>query len=351
MPRLGARIGDQVLDLGAASSGSPWHELLDRSSLDALLAAGPDAWRAVHRAVGDWAEEATSLIPLDTLELCLPFTVADYVDFYASEHHARNLGRMFRPGQPPLPANWRYQPLGYHGRAGTIVVSGTDVVRPHGHVATPDGAGWTATERLDVEVEVGYVVGVASRRGSRLSTAAFPMHVFGVVLMNDWSARDIQAFETVPLGPFLGKSFQTSISAWVTPLDGFGAARVWPPSYDDSSLSAYLVEDQPWGLDIDLQLAVNGEVVSRPAYRTMHWSGAQLLAHLTANGASVRTGDLYASGTVSGPCEDEVGSLIERWHGERFLADGDVVTIRGRAPGDRGTTVELGEVVGRVVSA
>jgi fumarylacetoacetase len=169
----------------------------------------------------------------------------------------------------------------------------------------------------------------------------FAAHVFGVVLVNDWSARDIQAWETVPLGPFLGKSFQTSISPWVTPLDALDGLRV-PTGSADTPLSPYLVETDPWGLDLELELEINGEVISRPPYRTMHWSPAQMLAHLTVNGASLRTGDLYASGTVSGQDPDQVGSLIERWSNERFLADGDEVVIRSPL---------LGEVRGRVVPA
>jgi fumarylacetoacetase len=194
---------------------------------------------------------------------------------------------------------------------------------------------------------VGFVVGVGSQRGTPVGIEDFTDHVFGVVLVNDWSARDIQAWETVPLGPFLGKSFQTSISPWVVPLDALDAARVPAPS-TGTPLSSYLVESQPWGLDIELELRVNGELLSHPPYRTMHWSPAQLLAHLTVNGASLRTGDLFASGTVSGPAEDEVGSLYERWGGERFLADGDEVVISATAPAADGSRLDLGEVRGLV---
>jgi fumarylacetoacetase len=290
---------------------------------------------------------AGSLIPITDVELLLPFTVADYVDFYASEQHATNLGGILRPGQEPLQPNWRHQPVGYHGRAGTVVVSGTPVRRPRGHVKTDDGIALLPTAKLDIETEVGFVVGVPSARGEPAPINSFADHVFGVVLVNDWSARDIQAWETVPLGPFLGKSFQTSISPWVVPLDALSAARV-PAVSSGSALSSYLVEPEPWGLDLDLKVEVNGEVVSRPPYRTMHWSPAQMMAHLTVNGASLRTGDLYASGTVSGSSPDEVGSLIERWGNERFLADGDEVVIRGSAPAPDGSRIDLGEVRGRV---
>jgi fumarylacetoacetase len=197
-------------------------------------------------------------------------------------------------------------------------------------------------------VEVGYIVGMPSPHGEPVPVEAFADHVFGVCLVNDWSARDIQAWEGQPLGPFLGKSFATSMSAWVVPLAALSAARQKVGSAD-RPLLPYLRESDPWGLDLSLELRVNGEVVSRPPYRSMHWSPAQLLAHLTVNGASLRSGDLYASGTVSGASPDQVGSLIELWSGERFLADGDEVVIRGSAPAADGTLLDLGEVRGRVV--
>jgi fumarylacetoacetase len=323
---------------------------LDRpGNLDAVLAAGPTAWQELRLEIADRAAGGSGLIPLATVDLLLPFTVADYVDFYASEHHATNLGRILRPGQEPLQPNWRHQPVGYHGRAGTVVVSGTPVRRPSGHVLVDGEVALRPTSKLDVEVEVGFVVGVPSERATPVPIEDFTDHVFGVVLVNDWSARDIQAWETVPLGPFLGKSFQTSISPWVVPLAALDAARVSPPSMA-TELSSYLVEPTPWGLDIDLELLVNGELVSSPPYRTMHWSPAQLMAHLTVNGASLRTGDLFASGTVSGEAADEVGSLIEAWGNDRFLADGDEVVIRASAPAADGTRLDLGEVTGRVVS-
>jgi fumarylacetoacetase len=207
-----------------------------------------------------------------------------------------------------------------------------------------------ATAKLDVEAEVGFVVGTPSTQGQPVGIDDFADHVFGVVLVNDWSARDVQAWETVPLGPFLGKSFQTSVSPWVVPLDALSAARLPVPSRD-TGLSSYLVEAQPWGLDLALEVRVNDEVISRPPYRSMHWSPAQMLAHLTVNGASLRTGDLYASGTVSGESDDEVGSLIERWRGERFLSDGDEVVIRATAPAGDGSRLDLGSVAGRVAPA
>jgi fumarylacetoacetase len=348
--RICARVGSHVLDLfeAARRHDSAHRGVLRPESLNGLLAAGPQVWHAVATAVREWAvADRAALIPMSEIRLHLPFEVADFVDFYASEQHATNLGRILRPGQAPLQPSWRHQPVGYHGRAGTVVVSGTEVRRPSGQLATPEGVALRPTARLDVEVEVGFVVGVGSELGDPVPITAFAEHVFGVVVVNDWSARDIQAWETVPLGPFSGKSFQTSISPWVVPLQALEPARV-PAASSETPLSPYLAEDEPWGLDIDLELLVNGEVVTRPPYRTMHWSPPQMMAHLTVNGASLRTGDLFASGTVSGHAADEVGSLIERWQGERFLADGDEVVIRATAPAGDGSRLDLGEVVGRV---
>ncbi|HEX5018956.1 MAG TPA: fumarylacetoacetase [Actinomycetes bacterium] len=371
-PRVGVRLGDAVLDLTAASHylGPRYARMFVNGSLDRFLASGPDTWSHVRGALVDWFRNPTYHDRIDPLMVSLadtkprlPFTVADYVDFYASEHHATNLGRLFRPGQPPLPENWKQLPVGYHGRSGTVVVSGTPIVRPKGlRKERADGpATYGPSRKLDIEAEVGFVVGTPSDLGTSVPISDFERHVFGVCIVNDWSARDIQAFEYVPLGPFLGKSFATSISPWIVPLEAFGAARVAPPKRDPKPV-AYLddSDEEPGGLDITLEVELSGKVISRPPFASMYWTAAQQLAHLTTNGASLRTGDLYASGTVSGPASNERGSLIElTWNGERplrltdgairsFLEDGDQVTIRATAPGPGGTTVGLGEVTGRV---
>jgi fumarylacetoacetase len=304
------------------------------------------------------------LRPVAEVRMALPFEVADYVDFYSSEHHASNVGKIFRPNQPDLPAAWRHLPIGYHGRAGTVVVSGTDIVRPCGQrLMGPPGPGaipeYGPSLRLDIEAELGFVVGVPSRLGERVPAGALAEHVFGVVLLNDWSARDIQAWEYQPLGPFLGKSFATSISGWVTPLDALAAARVPAPTQEPPAL-AYLAETERFGYDIRMRVEWNGSIVSRPPFAGLYWTPAQQLAHLTVNGASLRTGDLYASGTVSGPERAETGSFLElTWGGaepvtlddgtvRRFLEDGDVVTISAAAPGVGGEMIMLGEVSGRI---
>jgi fumarylacetoacetase len=353
------RLGARVVDLRALAADGllPGGRCWDDESLDAFLAAGPLVWQDVRDALQaicrqpDAAAVERASYPLEAVSLVLPFTVADFVDFYASEQHATNLGRLLRPGQPPLLPNWHHLPVGYHGRSGTVRVSGTPVIRPSGQRrGDAEAPVFGPTERLDVEAEVGFVVGVPSVAGQPVPTARFADHVFGVCLVNDWSARDIQAWEYQPLGPFLGKSFHTSVGAWLTPLAALEAARVTAPS-GQSELLPHLRDVEPWGLDLSLELSVNGSVVSRPPYRTTHWSPAQMLAHLTSNGAQARTGDLFASGTVSGSGDDEVGSLFELWEGERFLADGDEVVITATAPGPGGATIRLGEVRGRVVGA
>jgi fumarylacetoacetase len=343
-PRVGFLADGEIVDLAAAGLGAE----LAEPSLDPLLAAGRGAWEeATGRALELVEAGEGPRVPLAHATLHLPFTVADYVDFYSSLEHATNLGRLFRPDQEPLLPNWRWLPVGYHGRAGTVVVSGTDVVRPCGQLRPPDAEApvYAPSRRLDVELELAFVVGSPSRPGEPVPPEAFADHVFGVALVNDWSARDIQAWEYVPLGPFLGKSFQTSLSAWVTPLPLLERLRVEAPAQDPAPLP-HLAGGRDWGLDLALAVELNGEVVSRGNARTLYWTMPQQLAHATSNGATVRTGDLMASGTISGPEPGSEGSLIELWRGSRFLEDGDEVVLRGGNGG-----LELGEVRGRVLPA
>jgi len=315
-------------------------DVFAQPTLNALLALGPRGWAEATAAARVHDGPRTRI---REAKLVLPFAVGDYVDFYSSREHASNLGRILRPDQAALLPNWRWLPVGYHGRAGTVVVSGTEVVRPRGQCRSGDADPvFRPTSRLDVELELGFVIGVPSRLGETIAVDAFRDHVFGVVLVNDWSARDIQAWEYQPLGPFLGKSFQTSISTWVTPLALIESRRVEAPPQDPSPL-AHLAGGRDWALDLDLEIELNGEVVSRGNARTLYWTMPQQLAHLTSNGASVRTGDLMATGAISGPEPGSEGSLLELWQGERFLADGDEVVLRAR-----GGAVELGEVRGRV---
>ena len=368
-PRVGVRVGDLVLDVApvAAAEMLDSHHVFQQSSLNALMAEG----RQVRASLRTWLTGLLTdeterdlvephLLPLAEVTLHLPVEVADYVDFYASLDHASNVGRMFRPDAEPLLPNWRHLPVGYHGRAGTVVPSGTDVIRPSGQRKAPteDSPSYGASRRLDIEAELGFVVGTGSALGSQVAVTDFADHVFGVVGLNDWSARDIQAWEYVPLGPFLGKSFATSISHWVTPVEALDAAWCDLPGQDPEPLP-YLAPDTARGLDIAVEVELDGEVVSRPPYSSMYWSPAQMLAHMTVNGASLRTGDLFASGTISGPERDQRGSLLElSWGGKepftaagrerRFLEDGDTVTLRYTAPGTRGGRIALGEVTGTI---
>ena len=319
-PRVGSIEGDRVTDHGPG--------------------------RSVLEPLGEPVGEAA----LDDCTWHLPFAVADYVDFYSSLEHATNMGRMFRPGGDPLTPNWRWLPIGYHGRAGTVVVSGTDIRRPHGQRKSPQEEEPTfgPSRRLDIELELGFVIGKASRLGQPVPVDRALEHILGAVLVNDWSARDIQAWEYVPLGPFLGKSFATSISPWVVTLDEL--QRVAGTPQDPPPLEYLRCE--PFAYDIPLELELNGSVISRTNARHLYWNVAQQIAHLTSNGAALRPGDLLASGTISGPGAGEQGSLIElARNGERpirlengsertFLEDGDEVVLRGEP---------LGEVAGRVV--
>ena len=343
-------LDDDVIDLARAADAGLLElpaELFHRRSLNAFLACGRDAWARVRAqlteavAAGD-DRLATARTARGDVALLLPVAVGDYVDFSASLHHATRMGRLLRPGDDPLPPNWRRQPVAYHGRAGSIIVSGEPVVRPHGRIAGGEGdePSVRPTEALDIEAEVAFVLGPGSRRGEPVKAAAFRDHVAGLLLLNDWSARDIQSFEQRPLGPFLAKSFATSVSPWLVTLD---------------ALEPFAVDGT---YDLRLEVELQGAVVSRPTYTSMHWTPAQLLAHMTLNGAAVRPGDLFASGTVSGPDLSTAGCLTELTElGRRplelpdgsqraYLHDGDTVTVRGVA-GEAGC-VSLGEVRGTI---
>jgi fumarylacetoacetase len=331
------------------------------------MAQGHKRWAEVRAAIiealaGDVPSKAVH--PVGAVTLRLPFEVADYVDFYASEHHASNLGRLFRPDSPdPLTPNWKHLPIGYHGRSASIVVSGTDIVRPAGQHKGPhdEAPVFGPSTRLDIEAEVGFVVGIGNAMGAPVGVEQAEDHIFGVVLFNDWSARDIQAWEYAPLGPNLGKSFASTISPWVVPLLALDAARIDIPTQEPPVLP-YLALDRPWGLDIDLAVEWNGHVVSHPPYAAMYWSPAQMLAHLTVNGAPTRTGDLFASGTISGPDKGQRGAFIElTWGGQQpvdvggaqrtFLEDGDEIVLSATAPGPDGTRIGFGEARGRVLAS
>ncbi len=351
-----------LLDVGslATAQRGPYPDLLTAPDLTRLLDAGAPVWREVVQWLREWRADheraAAHRLPDEGLVPVLPFAVADYVDFYACEQHARNAGLIFRPdASDPLTPNWRRMPVGYHGRSGTVRVTGTPVARPSGQRGPEDFGPCAA---LDFEAELGFVLGGPVPGPVGIDDAAD--HVFGVVLLNDWSARDIQFFESRPLGPHLGKSFATSISAWVTPLDELSAARVPLPVHDPASLP-YLTPTGPaLGLDLDLAVHLNGELIASPPARDLYWSPEQMVAHLTSGGAGLRAGDLLGSGTISGAERGEFGSMLElSWNGRdpvalpggasrTWLEDGDEVVLTATAPARDGGRIALGEVRGRI---
>ena len=379
--RVWTAIGDQALDLSAVQAAGlldmvdPAHVRAEH--LDDLLALGNEHVRSVRDRVRSVLTDQShaallgrACVPLGALEMRVPVSAGDYVDFYSSLHHATNLGRLFRPDGEPLLPNWRHLPIGYHGRSGTIVADGSEIPRPNGLRLVDGAPEFGPTAALDIELEVGFVVGFPSARGCPVPAVDAEDHIAGVCLVNDWSARDIQAFEYQPLGPFLGKSFATSVSPWLVPLDALEPFRVQPPE-QDPPVADHLRAPRPTGFDLRLEVLLQSEhmrlegsppvVVSATGFADMYWTPAQQLAHMTSNGASVRPGDLFASGTVSGPEPGTEGSLIElTWRGERpitlpdgstrsFLLDGDTVVLRGWAGSDPATRIGLGEVRGTIV--
>lgn len=388
-PHIGVAIGDAIFDLHAASQAGLFEGVIAQAVLQAptlnpLLAAGRGAWTALRERVRalllhgtqafDGIDRDAFFVRRANATLFLPFAPGDYVDFYSSLEHATNLGKIFRPDGDPLMPNWRWIPIGYHGRSSTVVVDGTPVVRPSGQRKAPSDAAPTfgPSRLLDIELEVGFLTGPGNRMGHPIPIDAARDHIFGLVLVNDWSARDIQAWEYQPLGPFLGKSFATSVSPWVVTLDALEPYRVSGPAQEPQPLP-YLRTSQAWNYDIalfvDLQTqamrerGIAAETISRSNFKYMYWNMAQQLAHATVNGTAVRPGDLYASGTISGPTPDSYGSFIEMtWRGTRplhlasgeersFLEDGDTVTLRGvcEAPGK--PRIGFGGVSGTILPA
>lgn len=382
-PRPGVAIGDHVLDLRAVAGAGllprAAAEAFGEPDLNGFLSLGRSVWQETRaRLIELLSTDDYDLLPAGALHrmrsvaTALPFQPGDFVDFYSSVEHATNLGKMFRPDTEPLLPNWRYLPVGYHGRASSVVVSGTPVTRPRGQVKPADGPPTLApTAALDFELEVGFVVGPGNPLGSAIAVEAAADHIFGLVLVNDWSARDIQRWEYQPLGPFLGKSFATTVSPWVVTMEALAPFMVPSPLQDPAPLE-YLQASSDWGIDLDLEVrlasaAMSAEgaapaPISRTNFASMYWTIAQQLAHATVNGTNVRPGDLYASGTISGADPGSYGSLIElTWNGETpidlpdgarrsFLEDGDTVVIRGWCQRE-GVRVGFGECSGTVMPA
>jgi fumarylacetoacetase len=381
--RAAVAFEDKVIDLDCLVHDGVLdaESLLGASSLNDFLGEGLATWRAVRARLqhllggaatsDERAAVAKRTMPRDAVTMHLPVDVGDYVDFYSSIEHATNLGRILRPNAEPLLPNYRHIPIGYHGRSSTVVVSGTPVRHPHGQRKAPDASApvFGPSALLDVELEMGWVAGTASVHGEPVPADAVREHVFGYVLLNDWSARDIQAWEYQPLGPFLAKSFATSISPWIVTLDALEPFRVAEPAREPEPLP-YLRAREPWAYAVELEMLLQTErmrergdaavTITRTNFRGMYWTVAQQLAHMTSNGSRIRPGDLFGTGTISGTEQGTQGSFIELTrrgaeplalpNGETrgFLADGDTVIIRGRAVRG-GARIGFGEVVGTIV--
>ncbi|MDQ2872111.1 MAG: fumarylacetoacetase [Candidatus Eremiobacteraeota bacterium] len=389
-PHIGVAIGDRILDLHACAGAGLFDNVAERavlqaSTLNALAAAGGATWRAMRQRLSDLlAADSSELrdrsdrdamfVPQHGARMHVPVAIGDYVDFYSSLEHATNLGKIFRPDGEPLMPNWRWLPIGYHGRSSTIVIDGTPIARPAGQRKTPDASEPSVgpSRMLDIELEMGFITGPGNALGSAIPARNAREHIFGLVLVNDWSARDIQAWEYQPLGPFLGKSFATSVSPWIVTLDALEPFRVEGPVQSPAPLP-YLRTEGAWNYDVTLQVLLetermraNGDesaLVATSNFKHMYWNMAQQLAHVTINGTATRPGDLYASGTISGPTETSVGSLIERtWRGTKplklangetraFLEDGDVITLRGYCERPGARRIGFGRVRGRIGAA
>jgi len=364
--RCGVAIGDMILDLAECERRG----LIDaegtfaRPQLNDFIALGREAWDRTRarltQLLAEGAEEDLPLVPMADATLHLPIRVTEFTDFYASRNHAFNVGVLFRGPENALPPQWTHMPIGYNGRASSVVVSGTEIRRPMGQVKGEDGPVWTACRRLDLEMELGAIVGADSRMGERVSVDEAEEMIFGYVLLNDWSARDIQAWEYQPLGPFQSKALGTTIGAWIVtqaalePFRSTGAERSNP-------LLPYLAESRPGLYDMTIGWTMNGQPMSRTNYNVMYYSSAQQLAHHTESGCPMRVGDLLGSGTISGPSRDQTGALLEMTEGGKspvevngaartFIEDGDEIGLYGFAQGD-GYRIGFGPCSGRILPA
>lgn len=382
-------IGDYVVNLAELESAGHFDgpELRDEkvfqgSTLNAFMGMGRSAWTEARSTISKLlsADEATLrdddalrskvLIPMDEVEMKLPVEIGDYTDFYSSEQHATNVGTMFRGPENALKPNWKHLPVGYHGRASSIVVSGTELHRPKGQILPPDSDDtpiFDACKLCDFELEMGFLTGPGNELGDPVPVNEADEHIFGLMLVNDWSARDIQKWEYVPLGPFLAKNWATTVSPWIVTLDALEPFRVAGPEQDPEPLP-YLQSEGDWTFDINLDVYLQGEEMDEPHQicasnaKNLYWNIAQQLAHQTITGCNIRPGDLYASGTISGKSEDSYGSMLElSWKGENplqfpngeersFLEDGDTVTMTGYADTDD-YRIGFGEVSGKILPA
>lgn len=384
--RCCSAIGDFVVDLAELERAGLLPSVGDKavfasSTLNGFAGLGKTSWNSVRTALSELLDAENAqlrdneqlrqkvLLPVSDVELLLPMAIGDYTDFYSSKEHATNVGTMFRGPDNALQPNWPHMPIGYHGRASSVVVSGQQIVRPRGQLMPPDAKTpiFGPSQAMDFELEVGFYVGPGQTLGESVSIGNAEEHIFGLSLVNDWSARDIQRWEYVPLGPFLGKSFATSVSPWIVPLQALEPFRCDGPQQSPPPLP-YLASTGKSTFDIQLEVALmtgkmsTPHVISRTNLNYLYWSMTQQLAHHTGNGCNLRPGDLLASGTISGPTPDSLGSMLEIcWNGERaldlpngetrkMLEDGDTVIMTGFAQGD-GYRVGFGEVAGELVSS
>jgi fumarylacetoacetase len=377
---IGVAIGDRILDLANCfEEGLVAEEAIAAETLNPLMAKGREAARAVRARVqelltngaADRQRTAKHLVARRDAEMLLPCTIGDYSDFYASIHHATNVGSMFRPDNPLLP-NYKHIPIGYHGRASSIIISGTSLRRPSGQTRDDEAQdpSFGPSRRLDYETEVGVFIGRGNELGTTIAIDDAESHVFGMCLLNDWSARDIQSWEYQPLGPFLAKSFATTISPWIVTLDALEPFRVsaFPHPEGDPQILPYLAQSGDGGFDINVEVWLRSTKMTEPVrlssgnLRDMYWTTAQLVTHHASNGCNLRPGDLLASGTVSGPTKESRGCLLElTWRGSepitlpsgetrRFLEDGDEVVLHAYCERE-GLRVGFGECRGTVLPA
>ncbi len=382
-PRVASILGDHVIDLYALAKGGYLKdvladaEVLNQKTLNAFIALGKPVTNAVRQKIQTlFSEENTAqkdllsvyLIPVADAEMLMPVHIPNYTDFYSSREHATNVGTMFRDPNNALLPNWLHLPVGYHGRASSIVVSGTPLHRPKGQTKADDQPlpSFGPSRLLDFELEVGFVVGKETQLGDSISTANAEEYIFGLLLFNDWSARDVQKWEYVPLGPFLAKNFGSSISPWIVTLEALEPFRVASPAQEPTPLP-YLQFKGQKNYDIQLEVDITAEngatkTVSKSNFKYMYWNMCQQLAHHTVNGCNIQVGDLYASGTISGPEKDSYGSMLEiSWGGKnpvsmpdgterKFILDNDTVTIKGHCVKDS-IRVGFGQVSNKILPA
>lgn len=378
-PRVGVRIGEYVIDLEQMRKLGLLEisrNILNQPYLNAFIGLGKKKTNAMRQKLQEWLIQPNSPLkkhfnkvfhPIASIKMHLPVKVGDYTDFYSSLEHATNVGKLFRPDNP-LVANWKHMPIAYHGRASSIVVSGSPIIRPKGQIkpVASDMPVFSPTKELDFEVEVGAIIGKNSDLGESINTVEAENYVFGLVLFNDWSARDIQRWEYQPLGPYLGKNFASSISPWVVTLEALEHFRVDTPTQNPEPLPYLHFEGkQNYNIQLEVNLQTNNgdaHIISRTNYSYMYWNLVQQIAHHTINGCNLKIGDILASGTISGPEKYSCGSLLELTLGGKqplnlssnsqrtFLEDGDTLTIKGFSQKD-GIKVGFGDVSGRIVAA